>query len=308
MVIINDLKNKLRTISAIPVTPFDESGGVDYEALRRHLDFLVDNGMKVVVPCGNTGEFLSLGNAECEELISVTCQHLCDKATVVAGVSHDLDTACAMARHAADQGCAAVMVHNPPHAFLNGPGYVNYVRTIADAVDIGVVPYIRSANVPDVAIVETACIENVVGIKFAVNDIQRFASVVTQASTETDISWICGTAEAWAPYFYSAGASGFTSGLVNVAPKLSLALLSALESGQTQTVRQLMTIIQPFEDLRALNGSANNVSVVKEAMQQLSLGSRKVRPPITELNQSDRDHVKRIIAKWRPYLSGTNSE
>ena len=61
---------------------------------------------------------------------------------------------------------------------------------------------------------------------------------------------------------------------------------------------RLWSLLKPIEDLRARRGSADNVSVVKEALAQLGLCGRAVRPPITELVAGDRVEVARIIGAW----------
>ena len=190
------------------------------------------------------------------------------------------------------------MVHHPSHPFLSDKGYFNYVRSITEKVDIAVVPYVRSARISNESLYDLARIANVVAMKYAVNDLQRFGDLVAHTPSDVEVTWICGTAESWAPFFFAAGATGFTSGLVNVAPQFSLKMLSALRSGDRKETLQLWKTIKPFEDLRARNESENNVSVVKEAMHQLGLGSRHVRPPISELTSQDRNRVRQILEGW----------
>lgn len=296
------LVGKLRSIVAINVTPFDANGAVDFDALGRNLDYLADAGMSVVTPCGNTGEFCSLSPDECARIIEFSCRRLTPRGVLVlAGIGYDPGTAAEMTKHAAACGAAAVMVHHPPHPFLSEPGYVRYVSDIASVVlTIGVVPYVRGSNVSEMALAELATkVPNVVGVKYAVNDLQRFGGLVMESIVRKPFAWICGTAESWAPTFWAAGATGYTSGLVNVAPKLSLAMLAKLQAGDYASVRSLWAIIRPFEELRARNGSENNVSVVKEAMAQLGLGSRAVRPPLVTLADRDREEVRRILGQWK---------
>lgn len=291
------LQDRLRGVVGIAITPFDRSGAIDEAALRANLDYLVANGIDVVTACGNTSEYFSLTDAECRRVIALTCEHLGGRATVIAGVGHDHQTASAQAKHAEDCGADAVMVHHPPHPFLGGFGYMRYVRTIVDAVKIGVIPYLRSANVQDTSLHELTRLEGIVAVKYAINDLPRFGSIANHPSAG-DVTWICGTAETWAPFFWAVGATGFTSGLVNVAPKLSLALFNALRCGRAEEVIRLWTFIKPFEDLRGRNGSELNVSVVKEAMAQLGLGLRHVRPPISELEPTDRASVAALLKEW----------
>jgi 4-hydroxy-tetrahydrodipicolinate synthase len=56
--------------------------------------------------------------------------------------------------------------------------------------------------------------------------------------------------------------------------------------------------MKPFEDLRARRDNANNVSVVKEALAQLGICARTVRPPISELADGERAEVAAILAAW----------
>lgn len=295
---MNDMAAQLATISAVNVTPFDRELNVDFRALGEHLDFLVAHGMEVVVPCGNTGEFYALSLEECRQIVAFACERLRHRALVIPGVGYNVAVAREMACHAARQGCAAVMVHHPAHPYLSGRGYYDYVRAIADAVDIGVVPYVRAASIPDQTILDVVKIDNVVGVKYALNDLQRFGWLVANTPPDAGITWICGTAESWAPFYFTAGATGFTSGLVNVVPARSRALLAALRAGDVLAVRRRWVDIKSFEDLRARNGSAHNVSVVKEAMAQIGLGSCRVRPPLAELTAEERAQVGRILEGW----------
>jgi 4-hydroxy-tetrahydrodipicolinate synthase len=102
----------------------------------------------------------------------------------------------------------------------------------------------------------------------------------------------------WAPYFWLAGARGFTSGLANVRPDLSLALLACLRAGDYNGAMRLWATIKPFEDLRARWNNGNNVAVVKEALAQLGYCQRAVRPPLSGLSESEQAEVGAILAGW----------
>jgi len=299
---MREIVEKLSTLVSVPVTPFDSNLRVDPDALRRNLQWMLSNGINVFTIGGNTGEFYSLTIEECRDITALACQELRHKATVIAGIGYDTETAIGMARQAQEYGAAVVMVHHPSSPFVTTRGYVDYIRAIASAVGIGVIPYVRAANVTDAAVLEVIGIENVVGVKYAVNEVQRFGGLVTQTPKEKPIAWLCGTAEAWAPFFFAAGATGYTSGLGNVAPRLSLNLLGALRQHDFATVRKLWALLIPFEELRSGNNSELNVRVVKEAMCQLRLGGREVRPPASVLSQDEREVVTQILKSWQEYL------
>jgi 4-hydroxy-tetrahydrodipicolinate synthase len=220
-------------------------------------------------------------------------------AAVLAGVGHDVVSAIAAARFARDAGADGIMVHQPVHPYVSLDGWVDYHRAIADAVpELGVVLYIRTPRITgaELASLGEAC-PNVVGIKYAVPDPVRFASVARDAGLDR-FTWVAGLAELSAPGYFAVGARGFTSGLANVSPALSLRMYTALSTGDSSTAMATWELIRPFEELRAADASANNVSVVKEAMHQLGLCRRDVRPPSHVLPKDLADEVTEAIRAW----------
>src|SRR6266545_3467396 len=255
------VKRALESVVTINVTPFGDDGGVDTEAYTRVLARVVDAGITTVTPNGNTGEFYSLSADELALAVKLTAETVGGGVTVIAGVGLDAATAAAQARTAAGAGAHGVMVHQPVHPYQSLDGWAAYHREVARAV-------------PDPLALP--------GLVAAVG--------------AGRLTWVCGLAETWAPFFWLGGARGFTSGLANVAPRRSLDLLAHLRSGDTGPAMAVWSLLKPFEDMRARAGSAANVSVVKEALAQLGLCGPAVRPPISELSPAERDEVTRILA------------
>lgn len=295
---MDELKDALRTVVAVTATPFEPSGALAEPALTRVVRRLVDGGITAVTPNGNTGEFYSLTPAEADRALEVTLA-AAGTALVVPGVGHAAEVAAGMARRAAELGAPAVMVHQPVHPYQSAAGWVDYHRRVADAVPgTGVVAYLRNPAITGAALAElAAACPNFVAVKYAVPDPTALADAIA-AVGQGRLTWVCGLAEPWAPFFWTAGARGFTSGLANVLPRLSLDLLAALRSGDGNTAMALWHAIRPFENLRARDGNAANVSAVKEALAQLDVAGRTVRPPVTELAGADRELVSRLLAGW----------
>ncbi|MEV7810542.1 dihydrodipicolinate synthase family protein [Streptomyces flaveolus] len=289
----------LADVVAIPVTPFAEDGSVDRETHRALLRRLLEGGIRTLTPNGNTGEFYALTPEERRLVTELTAEEAGDRATLLVGVGHDLPTAIASARHARDLGAQMVMVHQPVHPYVSAAGWVDYHRAIAEAVpELGVVPYLRNAQLPGDRLAELAdhC-PNVIGVKYAVPDAARFAAFARDAGLDRFV-WVAGLAEPYAPSYFSAGATGFTSGLVNVAPAVSLDMIEALRSGDYPAAMKVWEQIRRFEELRAAHGNANNVTVVKEALAALGLCRRDVRPPSRPLPEDERAEVAAIAAGW----------
>ncbi|MGW2490739.1 dihydrodipicolinate synthase family protein [Streptomyces sp. NPDC001606] len=289
----------LADVVAIPVTPFAEDGSVAEDTLRALLRRLLDGGIRTLTPNGNTGEFYALTPEERRLVTELTVDEAGERAVILVGVGHDLPTAVASARHARDLGAGMVMVHQPVHPYGSAAGWVDYHRAVAEAVpELGVVPYIRNDRLPGTRLAELAghC-PNVIGVKYAVPDAARFAAFARDAGLDRFV-WVAGLAEPYAPSYFSAGATGFTSGLVNVAPALSRTMLEALRSGDYPAAMKVWERIRRFEELRAAHGSAHNVTVVKEALAALGLCRRDVRPPSSRLPEDERAEVAAIAEGW----------
>jgi 4-hydroxy-tetrahydrodipicolinate synthase len=290
------LAERFRTVHAINVTPFREDRGVDYILLERNIEFLIASGLGVIVPCGNTGEFYALSVEEAQAVTRFVIEQVGGRSVVLAGIGYDLGTAREMALAAQEAGADAVMVHQPVHPYLMTEGLIRYYAGIAHSVEIGVVLYARHEAIDREVLSRVADIENVLAIKYAINDLPRFADLVQ--TVEAPVVWVCGTAEMWAPFFFAAGAEGFTSGLVNIAPEMSLTMLDGLRRGDAEAVQTVWRQVAPIEMLRAKNHNANNVSVIKEGMNLAGLPAGLVREPLGELDEADRQELIQILRSW----------
>ncbi len=299
------LKDALATVVVIPVTPMRPDGSIEWGTYTDLIRRVVDAGITVITANGNTGEFYALTPAEARQATEQAVRAANREAgsgghaDVLVGVGQDTATAIDAARHAQQAGAQMIMIHQPVHPYQSAEGWVDYHRAIADAVPgLGVVLYVRSEQVTGAQIAELgARSPNVIGIKYGVKDAARFGAVARDAGLDR-FTWLAGLAEPYAPGYWAYGARGFTSGLANVSPALALSMLGALRDGDAAGAMDTWELIRPFEDLRAASASADNVSVVKEALAQLGLCGRDVRPPSRVLPKETRDTVTEILRSW----------
>jgi 4-hydroxy-tetrahydrodipicolinate synthase len=295
----DQLRNALRTAVVVPVTPFAEDGSPDLETYASLTERLVDGGITVITPNGNTGEFYALTQAEARDALETAVKAMAGKATILAGVGHDIATAIESARHAEQHGAQMIMIHQPVHPYVSTDGWIDYNAAIAEAVpDLGVVLYIRNERLTGEHIAKLADrVPNVVGVKYGVPDSVRFAKVARDGGLDR-FTWLAGAAELTAPMFWTAGARGFTSGLANVTTSIPLAMLGALNDNDQEAAMDEWTRARRFEELRADEASADNVAVVKEALAQLGLCRRDVRPPSRLLPPGIQEEIAGILVSW----------
>lgn len=292
-------RDALADVVAIPVTPFTGDDTIDTDTHRALLRRLLDGGVRTLTPNGNTGEYYALSPDERRAVTELTIEEASGRASVLVGIGLEVPTAVAAAKHARDAGAAMVMVHQPVHPYVSQDGWIDYHRSIAEAVpELGVVPYIRNPQLSgeSMARLGELC-PNVIGVKYAVPDAARFAAFARDAGPERFV-WVAGLAELYAPSYFAGGATGFTSGLVNVAPAVSLGMLEALRAGDYAAAMKVWEQIRPFEELRAARQSADNVTVVKEALAALGLCRRDIRPPSRALPEDQRAVVASLVAGW----------
>jgi len=284
----------LRGLWATTVTPFGPDGRVDVDAVRTHAAFLAARGVERLVPGGNTGEFSSLAQ---EEVITVTraTREAAPDAVVVTGVGGALPTALELAAEALATGADGVMVHHPAHTHVSERGLEEYYRRIAAAAGGRVLAYKRTHRVPDALLIALARDGVIEGVKYAVNDLLAFGRAREAAPS---IVWICGTAELWAPFFHQLGAHGYTSGLVNAAPELAVSMAAALREEDLARALDLRELAREFEELRAEDESAKNVSAVRSAMTLAGFPPGPPRPPLAPLDEADERRVAAIWSVW----------
>ena len=296
------LRRALATAVVVPVTPLHADGSPDWDTYATLTGRLIDGGITVITPNGNTGEFYALSQAEARHAFETAAQVVSarDSGTeLLAGVGYDIATAIEAARHAQHHGARMIMIHQPVHPYVSAEGWVDYHAAIASAVpDLGVVLYIRDERRTGAHIAALADrAPNVIGVKYGVRDATKFAAVARDAGIDR-FTWLAGAAELTAPAYWAVGAHAFTSGLANVSPHLALSMLEALRADDFGAAMKVWESVRRFEELRAADSSADNVSVVKEALAQLGLCRADVRPPSRPLPPEIKAEIATILSAW----------
>jgi 4-hydroxy-tetrahydrodipicolinate synthase len=266
------------------VTPFKD-GAVDEVALRRLVDWHVEQGTNCLCPVGTTGESPTLTHEEHNRVIAIVCQHAAGRIKVMAGTgSNSTQEAIEMTRFAKSVGADGTMQVAPYYNKPTGEGFFQHFRAIAEAVDLPIILYNipgRTAKnmEPDV-IARIAEIPNVVAIKEATGSMDQASQVVSL----TNLTVLSGDDSLTLPLL-SIGGRGVVSVVGNIVPKDMLALLAAFQSGDMASAQRWHYKL--FQLCRDLLGLSTNPIPIKAAMKILGRDTGELRLPMTPLSSGD---------------------
>jgi 4-hydroxy-tetrahydrodipicolinate synthase len=275
------------------VTPFGEDGGVDADALARNVEWLLDNGAGGLVGTGTMGEAQSLSAAERRLVIETLVEAADGRVTVTAGVSSETPAASsAFAGDAAAAGAGALMLL-PPLGYHGDEREIEaFYRDVAGASGLPVMAYNNpKASGTDMLpelVARLAAIDGVVAVKECSGDARRIAEILN--ATE-DLEVLVG-GDDWALEGFCAGATGWISGVANVAPRECAELYRLCSEGSLEPARELHARLLP---LGRLDMKPKLVQYFKAAMDIAGREGGACRPPRLELTADERREVEEAV-------------
>jgi 4-hydroxy-tetrahydrodipicolinate synthase len=284
---------QLRQVQLVPITGFDAQGRLNLEVMQENTQRLLAAGVKVFIPCAGSSEFHSLSADEIVAAVKMTRETVGDAAVVMAPVGLQVGHALDVSRRSLEAGADCVLVMPLSAPYLSDAGTRDYYHALLSDLDCPLLIYKKSDIPSDPLLLELAGHPGVIGVKYAVNDIDAFHRVVRD--DEGRIDWFCGSAERYAPFFMLAGATGYTSGAGNICPHLTLAMFEACQSGDWAQAMRLQQIIRPIEDYRAKAGSSYNVSFLKYAARRVGLNFGPPRPPQRRLTAEEQREIDALL-------------
>ena len=237
----DDLRPRLRTVLAFPITPFTSAGEVDLAAFRSNLGFLATAGFNGVVVAGGTGELYSLTPDECRALYQTAVETVGDRLTIIAGVGFGgVQVAANLARDAEAAGCHGVLILPPSYGAAEQEGLYAYYRAVAEATALGVFPYARGQAIPTPELLaRLAELPNVVAFKDGHGDLRLWTRLRERIGAER-LVWLAGMGDDLAVPYFAAGAQGFTSSVANYDPLTALDLFDLVAQGQFAAAERLL--------------------------------------------------------------------
>lgn len=296
-----------------PVTPFTESGSVDFDALARHVAKGVEAGPGgVFIACG-TGEFHAMEQHEFGEVVRTAVEVVAGRVPVYAGVGGSVAHAERFAKAAKESGADGLLLLPPYLVEVPQAGLIEYTRAVAGATDLPVIVYNRNnARFTEASAVAVAKIDNVIGFKDGTGNLDMVARIVQAVTDEVDPEFLffngLPTAETTQQAYRAIGVPLYSSATFAFAPDLALAFYDALEAGNDELANALLrAFFHPLVRLRdTVPGYA--VSLVKAGVTMAGIPAGPVRPPLVMPTPEDLTQLQSITAAGRAVLADALSQ
>ena len=267
-------------------TPMQDNGAVDYDTLRKLVDWHIAEGTDCIGVVGTTGESPSVTVEEHVEIIRVSVEQAAKNSRhvpILAGCgANSTAEAIELAQQAKKVGAHAQLQVVPYYNKPTQEGMYRHFRTIAEAVgDLPMmlynVPGRSAADLQHDTVLRLAQVDGITGIKEATGNLERAEWLIKEAPEHFSIY---SGDDPTAVFLMLAGGQGNVSVTANIAPKRMAALCKAAIAGDAKTAMALQMELLPLH--RNLFIEANPIAV-KWAMARMGLCGHAIRLPMTEL-------------------------
>ncbi len=272
------------------VTPF-KNGAVDFDALKKLVDWQIAEGTTGLVPVGTTGESPTLSHEEHDQVVAAVVKAAAGRVPVIAGTgSNNTTEAIRLTQHAEAAGADAALVVTPYYNKPTQAGLIAHYKAIHDATNLPIVIY----NIPPRSVIdmtpetmgELAKLPRIVGVKDATGDITRVSK--QRASCGKDFIQLSGE-DASALGFNAHGGVGCISVTANVAPRLCAEFQAATLAGDYAKALEYQDRLMPLHVAIFLEPG---LAGAKYGLSRLGLCADEVRLPLVGVTEGTRSRIE----------------
>lgn len=280
------------------VTPFDESGNINFEKIKELVEFQIANGTDAIVACGTTGEASTMNDDEHLSAIKAIVDAVDKRIPVIAGTGgNDTAHSIYMSQEAEKLGADALLIITPYYNKANKSGLRKHFVSIANSVKLPIilynVPSRTKVNIPPALVADLANnVDNIVALKEACGDLAQVAEVCRLVPEGFAV--YSGNDDSILPLL-SVGGSGVISVLANICPRETHDLVAKFFEGDIDGSRKLQLGMKPLID--ALFIEVNPVPV-KTAVNLMGFNVGDLRLPLAEMEEQNLEVLKRELVNW----------
>lgn len=288
----------LRGCATALVTPFTHAGAIDEDRLRALVERQIAGGVRMLVPCGTTGESATLTEEEDQQVIRITVDAARGRARVIAGTgSNSTESTVNYSRAARDLGADAALVVAPYYNKPTAQGMYAHFRRISEALDgfplvLYNVPGRTASNIGAAVVLRLAGeSENIVGIKEASGDLALIMQILRERPK--DFRVLSGD-DALTLALIALGADGVISVVSNETPELMSQLVELALGGEWSAARELHYRLLP---LMEANFTESSPGPVKAAMKLLNVIEENFRLPLVPVEERTRARLRDVLTE-----------
>ena len=288
----------MRGCATALVTPFLADGAIDEERLRALVDRQITGGVRLLVPCGTTGESATMTEAEDQRVIAITIEVARRRARVIAGTgSNATSAAIEYSQRARDLGADAVLQVAPWYNKPTQEGLYAHFRAVAEAIPetpimLYNVPGRTSSNIAAQTVLRLArdC-ENIVAVKEASGNLTQIMEILRERPANFCV--LSGDDAVTLPLI-ALGAEGIVSVASNEIPDLMSRMTELALAGNWTEARALHYRILPLMEINFIESSPGPV---KAAMALMGLLEENFRLPLVPIQEKSRVRIREVIAE-----------
>lgn len=277
------------------VTPFTEDG-INFEELRKLIEFQIQNQTDAIVVCGTTGETSTMTTQEKKETIKFTIETVAKRTKVIVGTgSNNTKVAIEMSKYAEKVGADGILVVTPYYNKTTQKGLIAHYTAIAKEVSLPIimynVPSRTGVNILPETCLELSKIENIVAMKEASGNISQVAKIASLCQNNLDI--YAGNDDQIIPIL-SLGGKGVISVLANIMPKYTHDMTQKYWEGNLEEATKMqLGVIDVIESLF----SEVNPIPVKYALNLMGYHFGLPRLPLIPLSEIKQKQMEEVMKK-----------
>lgn len=286
------------------ITPFHDSGNIDFGSFEKIIEHLVDGGINYIVALGTTGESAALSKDEKVAVLDFVIDTVNKRVPVIAGLGGNNTQEVINTIKATNfEGIDAILSVCPYYNKPQQKGLYNHYKAISGASQVPVILY----NVPGRTSVNISAettlklandFSNIIGIKEASGNLMQCMEIINNKPAGFYV--ISGDDGLTLPLI-SLGADGVISVVANAFPREMTEMVSLCLKGKFTKARALHYSLLGFTNALFMDG---NPSGIKAAMELLGLCKSNVRLPLAKVNKN----VHSLIAEHTNYLVNNQVE
>lgn len=288
----------MRGCATALVTPFKTDGSFDEDRMRALVARQIDGGVKLLVPCGTTGESATMTEEEDARVIATTIDVARGRAKVVAGAgSNSTASAIEYSQRARDLGADAVLQVAPWYNKPTQEGLYAHFSAIAKAIpDVPImlynVPGRTSSNIAAATTLQLARDhDNIAAIKEASGNLSQIMEILRERPEHLAV--LSGDDAVTLPLI-ALGAEGIVSVASNEIPHLMSQMTNFALAGNWDEARALHYRVLPLMEGNFIESSPGPV---KAAMAMMGLLEENFRLPLVPITEKSRVRIRAIITE-----------